>query len=225
MKKLFFLLSMMLITLSSLAQVDPISIGSSPNDGTGDNLREAFEKVNTNDAYLDTMGVQRLDSLLDAGVGGDFWPLSGSATLSANTNIAAGERQFMLSGVGNSLLNFNVSEARLLIANNFGNGLTDGHAGVELSRNLFSTYDFTLNYYGLFAEVQNGTANHYIRLGAYDFDAGAWNRPTLRIYQPGDGSHDWAIYIDNLPTTDPCATLGSNALWKDTTTGNLKICP
>lgn len=50
MKKLFFIL--MTIASSALAQQQVINVGSSANDGTGDNLRAAFVKVNANDAEL-----------------------------------------------------------------------------------------------------------------------------------------------------------------------------
>lgn len=69
MKKLILFLTLF-IPLAVSAQIDPVVIGSFPNDGRGDNLRTIAQKINANDAYLDTMGVQRLDSLLTAGVGG-----------------------------------------------------------------------------------------------------------------------------------------------------------
>lgn len=50
MKKLLFIL--MTIASSAIAQQQVVNVGSSANDGTGDNLRAAFVKVNANDAEL-----------------------------------------------------------------------------------------------------------------------------------------------------------------------------
>lgn len=59
MKKLLFIISSLLFSVVLSAQVQTIGIGSSPNDGTGDNLRTAFGKVNTNNAFIDG----RIDTL------------------------------------------------------------------------------------------------------------------------------------------------------------------
>lgn len=51
--KHLLLISLLFCSGLALAQIDPVNIGSAPNDGTGDNLRAAFTKVNANDDYLD----------------------------------------------------------------------------------------------------------------------------------------------------------------------------
>lgn len=48
MKKIIFLLIGLAFTMYGLAQSQTVNIGSTANDGTGDNLRTAFTKVNTN---------------------------------------------------------------------------------------------------------------------------------------------------------------------------------
>lgn len=53
MKKILFIIATIFLSIGINAQIQTVGIGSSPNDGTGDNLRTAFGKVNTNDAYLD----------------------------------------------------------------------------------------------------------------------------------------------------------------------------
>jgi major membrane immunogen (membrane-anchored lipoprotein) len=53
------------IACAVFAQPETINIGTSPNDGTGDPLRTAMQKVNTNDgAAFDSLGVH-LDTLQD----------------------------------------------------------------------------------------------------------------------------------------------------------------
>ena len=51
MKKLIFLLSLF-ATIAVSGQIQPINVGSTPNDKTGDPARTAFIKVNANDLYL-----------------------------------------------------------------------------------------------------------------------------------------------------------------------------
>lgn len=55
MKKFFIILFGISLTLNSLAQVttlDTVNVGTVPNDGTGDPLRTAFQKLNANDQEL-----------------------------------------------------------------------------------------------------------------------------------------------------------------------------
>jgi hypothetical protein len=55
MKKLSLILLAVLISIGINAQIQTVGIGSAPNDGTGDNLRTAFQKVNNNSTYLKTL--------------------------------------------------------------------------------------------------------------------------------------------------------------------------
>lgn len=59
--KLFLIL--ICVSVYACGQVSPVNIGTSPNDGTGDNLRDAFVKLNANDAYLDAQAQSLDDSL------------------------------------------------------------------------------------------------------------------------------------------------------------------
>jgi hypothetical protein len=53
MKKLATIIVFAFMHIAINAQVQTVGIGSAPNDGTGDNLRTAFGKVNNNDSYID----------------------------------------------------------------------------------------------------------------------------------------------------------------------------
>jgi hypothetical protein len=45
--------------------ITPINIGAAPNDGTGDPLRDAFEKVNNNDAEINDKAGQNTNDITD----------------------------------------------------------------------------------------------------------------------------------------------------------------
>jgi hypothetical protein len=53
MKKVILLSIALFITSLLAAQIQDVYLGAAPNDGTGDNLRNAFGKTNDNDNYLD----------------------------------------------------------------------------------------------------------------------------------------------------------------------------
>lgn len=68
--KRHIVLYLLLLPFLSFAQLDPINIGANPNDGTGDPLRIAFEKVNANDVYLEQLLnslTPNLQEVIDAG--------------------------------------------------------------------------------------------------------------------------------------------------------------
>lgn len=53
MKKIVIALALVLGLQSAPAQITNINIGTNPNDGTGDPLRTAFTKINSNIAYIE----------------------------------------------------------------------------------------------------------------------------------------------------------------------------
>lgn len=71
MKQRLILFLFLLISSIGYGQavLTPVNVGTTANDRTGDPLRTAMQKLNANDVYLDTYGVERLDSLITAGVG------------------------------------------------------------------------------------------------------------------------------------------------------------
>jgi hypothetical protein len=106
--KHFLILCFSLITTGlAYSQIQTINVGTSANDHTGDPLRTAFGKVNSNFVYLDgriddvvdridslfdagfndAVTAARLDSLIDAGVAGAWGTITG--TLSAQTDLQA----------------------------------------------------------------------------------------------------------------------------------------
>ena len=52
MKKVLLSLIFCLYAVSLFAQPDTVNTGTAPNSGNGDNIRNAFTKVNTNDQFL-----------------------------------------------------------------------------------------------------------------------------------------------------------------------------
>ena len=60
MKKINLILALV-ISLSAKSQLDTINIGTNANDGTGDAVRTAFSKINSNDQYLDSIKVDSND--------------------------------------------------------------------------------------------------------------------------------------------------------------------
>ena len=72
-----------------------VNVGSAPNDGTGDNLRESFVKINSNFANLSSPGIT-VGNLITTGyanvtsnliASGSYVPSSASATGVAGTII------------------------------------------------------------------------------------------------------------------------------------------
>lgn len=85
MKKLILLilLSITIVSYGQQTQIIPANVGA-PGHGTGDKLWQALTKLNNNDHFLDSAGVERLDSLITAGFGGgggSGWSTSGTTTL------------------------------------------------------------------------------------------------------------------------------------------------
>jgi hypothetical protein len=60
MKTIFFLI-FIFINFSLFAQIQTVNVGTSADDGTGDNLRSAFQKVNNNNTYLDGIKLDSTD--------------------------------------------------------------------------------------------------------------------------------------------------------------------
>jgi hypothetical protein len=69
LKSCILIMCLSLITTGlAYSQITPVNVGTTVNDRTGDPVRTAFQKLNANDVYLNTFGVLRIDSLLDAGI-------------------------------------------------------------------------------------------------------------------------------------------------------------
>lgn len=64
-KKVILTVSIGLLSLVGYSQQETINVGTSPNSGTGDPLRTAFQKTNTNFTYLFTK-IDTIDNRLDA---------------------------------------------------------------------------------------------------------------------------------------------------------------
>jgi hypothetical protein len=78
---------LLLICFQVSGQIQTINVGTAANAGNGDNLRAAFTKVNSNFTYVNLQAVERLDSLLDAGIAsGATWG-SITGTLSNQTDL------------------------------------------------------------------------------------------------------------------------------------------
>src|SRR5690606_7727276 len=112
-KLILFLLCLPIVGYS---QIDPVNIGTTANDRTGDPLRTAFNKLNKNDAYLDTFGVQRLDSLISAGIGGSSSYTFGNG-LTENDGVV---------GIGGSI----TSSSTVALSNNASVSITIGNRGM-----------------------------------------------------------------------------------------------
>lgn len=88
--------------LSAPAALQPINLGAAPNDGTGDGLRTAFTKVNTNDAQLDAKKLESTN-----GVSRNL-TIHGGNTAITFTNLAdllaSGETNKVLHALGHSTL-------------------------------------------------------------------------------------------------------------------------
>lgn len=87
MNRIFYLVALLIVSFATTGQIQTINVGTSPNDGTGDKLRPAMIKINSNFTYLNENGVVRLDSLIDAGVGGGGTWGSITGTLSSQTDL------------------------------------------------------------------------------------------------------------------------------------------
>lgn len=87
-------IGLLISCLVSYGQIDPVDLGPTP-----DTPRGALLKVNSNIAYLDTMGVQRLDSLISGGL--PFLRPSGTNTLTDDMTINHGNND-LLFNLGNS---------------------------------------------------------------------------------------------------------------------------
>jgi hypothetical protein len=110
MKKILFLCLSLITTVQALSQIEQINVGTSANDRTGDPIRTAFVKTNTNLGFhsdiIDTLGYDvdnlniriydaeinlddvsvRLDSLIDAGPSAVSWGAI-TGTLSSQTDL------------------------------------------------------------------------------------------------------------------------------------------
>lgn len=71
MKKLVFILLLIPYLLQAQTTISPVNIGSSANDGTGDNLRSAFNKLNNNDASINANKVEKKNSIMTSSSGLD----------------------------------------------------------------------------------------------------------------------------------------------------------
>jgi len=73
--------------------LDPINIGTAPNDGSGDKLRAAFDKINQNDQYLDGKASTAQQTAEAAGTAAqqaqETADEAGLAAEQANTDLAA----------------------------------------------------------------------------------------------------------------------------------------
>jgi hypothetical protein len=67
--------------------IDSINVGSAANDGTGDTLREAFEKVNANNSYLEGLANDAQDTADAAIPATEKGAAEGVATLDADSRV------------------------------------------------------------------------------------------------------------------------------------------
>lgn len=88
MKNIFILCLFLITTGQAISQIQTINVGTSANDRTGDPIRTAFQKTNSNfsfeDLRIDSVS-NRVDSLLDAGIGGTWGTITG--TISNQTDL------------------------------------------------------------------------------------------------------------------------------------------
>lgn len=94
MKNIIFLCLSLITIEQAFSQIQTINVGTSANDKTGDALRTAFQKTNSNFSYLNGLisdDVERLDSLIDAGGASSVWgDITGTLSDQTDLNSALG---------------------------------------------------------------------------------------------------------------------------------------
>ncbi len=132
MKKILIFL-LISLGVAVYAQPETVNVGSSPDDGTGDPLRTAMQKLNTNDvAAFDSLAVQRIDSEANRVTGSDNSDSIGVHDPKIQTNIATGSANTTNTGANNqSIGELNESVSTLLDGGIW--EITDGGDSIKLT--------------------------------------------------------------------------------------------
>ncbi len=137
MKKILLSL-LMAVSLSAYAAQQPVNVGTVPNDGTGDPVRAAFQKLNANDTELyasaaitqgATFNVKTYGAVCDGGTDD-----SAAFVTTANAAAAAGGIIYIPSG-GNCVIGAPISLGSNVTVSGYGATLTAKVSGFPWSTN------------------------------------------------------------------------------------------
>lgn len=136
--------------------IDTINIGSSPNDGTGDPLRTAFNKTNTNFLKITADGGDEITVL--------------NPTTSTDTTLNVALQDVFDAGGGGAVSSVNGQTGAVSI--DLESVLTEGGRGIKTLSTIITSYDFLNEDKGKIVFIPAGNALTDLNIDYADFDFG-----------------------------------------------------
>lgn len=178
--------------LANSSTINTINVGSSANDGTGDTLRAAFQKVNSNDAALNA------DKVENSNGSASGLTLSGTTTIGGTLDVSSATTLTGLDSPdeiaetitnGQPSLWFDGIADYVSVADNAALSFTDGTDDLPFSVGGWFKFDDATNFYAI--------SKHH---SSYEYALLTNSTDDLRLRLATDGSNYWDIDTDSQLT-------------------------